>query len=180
MPFGSRLQSPRLMFIVRAEFREDLEFGASLERVRALLGDPQTFARLMPGVESILEDGKVARWIVRADVPLVGAMRGTFVLTQTDDSARRVEWEPDSLEEKNLLRYAISFEERGQEREITLVRIALRVELRRRHAAALHPMAGFIGESRIRAGTETRVAKMMKIFLERARSELKSKSDGGG
>ena len=163
------------MFRVRAEFREDLEVGASVEVVRAFLGDPQTFARLMPGIESILEeeDGKIARWNVRADVPLLGAMRGTFSLRKTDDSSRRIEWEPASLEEKNLLRYAISFEERGQAKEVrTLVRVALRVELRRRRASDLHLMASLVSESRLGAGTAARVATMMKTFLARARAEL--------
>jgi carbon monoxide dehydrogenase subunit G len=158
------------MFIVRAEFRGDLEIGARVERVRALLGAPQTFARLMPGVESIVEEDGVARWIVRADVPLVGAMRGRFELTQVDDSARRVEWGPASFEEKNLLRYAISFEERGEGQ--TLVRVALRVELRRQQAKDFHLLAGLMGESRIRANVQERVERMMKIFLERARAEL--------
>ena len=172
------------MFRVRAEFREDLEIGAGVERVRALLGDPQTFARLMPCIESIVEEktGKAARWTVRAEVPLVGVMRGTFALRQTDDGARRVEWEPVPLEEKNLLRYAISFEECGpeEEKERTLVRIALRLELRRRHATDLHLMASLIGESRLNIGTEARVAKMMKIFLARARAELEGGNDVGG
>jgi carbon monoxide dehydrogenase subunit G len=167
------------MFRVRAEFREDLEIGAQVEAVRAFLGDPQTFARLLPGVESIVEedDGKVACWTVRAEVPLVGALRGAFTLTKTDDSARRVEWRPVSFEEKNLLRYAISFQERGQDNERTLVRVALRVELRRRHAAALHPLASLLSESRVCAATEARVAQMMKIFLARARAELEGLSD---
>ena len=77
---------------------------------------------------------------------------------------------PAPGEEKNLLRYAISFEERGQAR--TFVRVALRVELRRRHVTELHLMAGLIGESRIRAGIRERITKMMKTFLQRARAEL--------
>jgi carbon monoxide dehydrogenase subunit G len=161
------------MLIVRAEFRDELEIGARGESVRAFLGDPQTFARLMPGIESIDEvDGKVALWRVRADVPLIGAMRGEFALTQVDDTASRVEWGPASIEEKNLLRYAISFEERGQAR--TFVRLALRVELRRSSATELHLMAGLVGERRISAGVKERVAKMMKTFLKRARAELEA------
>jgi uncharacterized membrane protein len=160
-----------VIFRVRAEFRDELEIGARLERVRSLLSDPQTFARLMPGIESIDEvDGKVALWMVRADVPLIGAMRGQFALRQVEDGASRVEWGPAPGEEKNLLRYAISFEERGQAR--AFVRIALRVEVRRPRATELHLMAGLMGESRISAGIKERVAKMMKTFLKRARAEL--------
>jgi carbon monoxide dehydrogenase subunit G len=159
------------MFRVRAEFRDEVEIGARMERVRSLFSDPQTFARLMPGIEGITEgDGKMALWMVRADDPLIGAMRGQFALRQVDDSASRVEWGPAPGEEKNLLRYAISFEERG--RASTFVRMALRVELRRASATELHLMAGLIGERRISAGIGERVAKMMKTFLKRARTEL--------
>jgi carbon monoxide dehydrogenase subunit G len=159
------------MFRVRAEFREDLEIGASVERVRAFFADLENFARLMPGVESISEEeGNRAVWTVRAAVPLIGEMHGEFALIQTDDSALRVEWEPAAGEEKNLLRYAFSLEERGA--SLTLVRFALRVELRRRHASDLHLMAGLVGESRISAGVQERVAEMMKTFLKRARAEL--------
>jgi carbon monoxide dehydrogenase subunit G len=159
------------MFRIRAEFREDLEIGASVERVRAFLGAPQTFARLMPGVEGISEEGESAAvWVVRADVPLVGVLRESFHLARTDDSASRIEWAPAPGEQKNLLRYAISFEGRGATR--CLVRVALRVELRRQRAALLHLMAGLIGERRISAGMQERVEKMMKTFLEGARAEL--------
>ena len=161
------------MFRVRAEFRDELEIGARGERVRAFLSDPQTFARLMPGIESITEaDGKVLLWTMRADVPLIGAMRGQFALTQVDDTASRLEWGPAPGEEKDLLRYAISFEERG--RASTFVRVALRVELRRSRATELHLMAGLIGESRISAGIGERVAKMMKTYLKGARAELEA------
>ena len=159
------------MFTVRAEFRDELEIGAERERVHSFFSEPQTFARLMPGIESITRaDGEVLLWMVRADVPLIGAMRGQFALTQVDDTASRVEWGPAPGEEKNLLRYAISFEERGQ--ASTFVRVALRVELRRRHATELHLMAGLVGESRISAGINERIAKMMKTYLKRARAEL--------
>lgn len=159
------------MFRVRAEFREDLEIGASVESVRAFFADLETFARLMPGVESISEEeGKRAIWNVRVSVSLIGEMRGEFALIQTDDSARRVEWEPAAGEKKNLLRYAFSLEERGA--VITLVRFALRVELRRRQASDLHMMAGLVGERRISAGVQEGVEEMMKSFLKRARAEL--------
>lgn len=159
------------MFTVRAEFREDLEIGASAEHVRAFFADLENFARLMPGVESISEEeGKRAIWTVRAGVPLIGEMRGEFALIQTDDSELRVEWKPASDEKNNLLRYSFSLEERGM--ALTLVRFALRVELRRRHATDLHMMAGLVGESRISAGVQERVAEMMKSFLKRARAEL--------
>ncbi|HJU53897.1 MAG TPA: SRPBCC domain-containing protein [Pyrinomonadaceae bacterium] len=165
------------MFRVRAEFREDLELGASVGRVRALFADPQSFARLMPGVESVEQGGAdTAAWTVRADIPLVGAARGKFELERRDESESRVEWGPAATEEKNLLRYAIAFDDLGPTR--TLARVALRVELRRAHARELHLAAALLGEGRLSAGVESRVRQMMKTFLARARAELEGKSGG--
>ena len=161
------------MFRVRAEFREDLEVGASVGRVRALFADPRSFARLMPGVESVeRESADRATWTVQAEIPLVGAACGHFRLERRDESASRVEWGPAATEEKNLLRYAVAFEELGPER--TLARMALRVELRRAHARELHLAAGLLGERRISAGVQERVTEMMKTFLARARAELEA------
>ena len=158
------------MFRVRADFREDLEVGSNVERVRALFADPQSFARLMPGVESVEQGGAgSAVWTVRADIPLISAARGRFGLERRDESPARVEWGPAATEEKNLLRYAIGFEELDPTR--TLVRCALRVELRRAHARELHLAAALIGERRISAGVEERLTEMMRTFLARARSE---------
>jgi hypothetical protein len=159
------------MFRVRAEFREDLEIGAGAESVRALFADPQSFARLMPGVEKVeQESAGTAAWTVRAEIPLVGAARGRFELERRDEGASRVEWGPAAAEEKNLLRYAVAFEELGPAR--TLARFALRVELRRAHARDLHLAAALLGERRINAGVQERVTEMTKTFLSRARAEL--------
>lgn len=160
------------MFRVRAEFHEDLEIGASVERVREYFDDLRNFVLTMPGVESIdKEVGGLARWTVSVDVGLVGRMRGSFRVVQTDDSSRRLEWKPAREEETNLLRYGASFEERAG--SSTYVRVALRVELRRPRASALHLMAGLIGERRISAVMQVRVTRMMKTYLTRARTHLK-------
>jgi hypothetical protein len=159
------------MFRVRADFREDVEVGASFRVVREFFGDLENFVRLMPGVESIREEaGGVVCWSVCVNVALVGAMRGQFRIVRTDDRPLRFEWEPAIGEKKNLLRYAVSFEERAPLK--TLVRVAERVELRRLSATELHLMAGLIGERRISAGMQERVAQMMKTYLERARAQL--------
>jgi carbon monoxide dehydrogenase subunit G len=161
------------MFRIRAEFREDLEIAASRERVRAFFADVQNFARLMPGVESISESaGPAARWIVNVEVALIGSMRGEFELVLKDDSPARIEWSPAEGESENLLRYAISFEESAPQR--TLVRFALRVEIRRERAKDLHLMAGLVGERRVSEGVQEDVDLMMKTFLKRARMELES------
>jgi hypothetical protein len=165
------------MFKARSEFREDLEVGASVRVVREFFGDLENFVRLMPGVESIREEaGGVVCWNVCVNVGLVGKMRGQFRIMQTDDSPSRLEWGPAAEEKKNLLRYAVSFEERAPSR--TLVRLAQRVELRRSSATELHLMAGLIGERRISAGMQERVASMMKTFLKHARAHLEALNAG--
>ena len=158
------------MFRVRAEFHDELIIAASVERVRAFFADLQNFVRLMPGVESIREEGGVAFWTVAADVALIGRMRGEFAVVLRDDSPRRIEWGPAAFEKKNLLRYAIGFEELGSSK--TLVRVAERVELRRERATDLHLMAPLVGAGRISKGVEEEVALMMRTFLKRAHSEL--------
>ncbi|HEX8843108.1 MAG TPA: SRPBCC family protein [Pyrinomonadaceae bacterium] len=158
------------MFRVRAEFREDLEIAASRKRVRSFFARLENFARLMPGVESIDGDEDAARWNVSVTVPLVGAMRGTFGVVRRDESPQRLEWGPAPVEKKNLLRYAMGFEEIGPER--TLVRVAMRVELRRARATELHLMAPLIGEGRLSEGVEERIRLMMETFLQRSRAEL--------
>jgi carbon monoxide dehydrogenase subunit G len=165
------------MFKARAEFREDLEVGASADVVREFFGDLGNFVRLMPGVESIGEEaGGVVCWTVCVDVGLAGKMRGHFRIVRTDNSPQRIEWGPAVYEKKNLLRYAASFEELAPSR--TMVRVAQRVELRRQSATELHLMAGLIGERRISAGMQERVASMMKTFLKRARAHLEALNAG--
>jgi hypothetical protein len=161
------------MFHARADFREDLEVGASADVVREFFGDLENFVRLMPGVESISEEaGGVMCWAVCVDVGLVGKVRGHFRIVRTDNRPQRIEWGPALDEKKNLLRYAASLEELAPSK--TLVRVAQRVELRRAFATELHLMAGLIGERRISAGMQERVASMMKTFLKRARAHLES------
>jgi carbon monoxide dehydrogenase subunit G len=150
-----------------------LEIAAEVERVRAFFADLQNFARLMPGVESIVESaGEKARWVVNVDVALIGSMRGEFELIRKDDSPARIEWIPAAGESDNLLRYAIGFEERDPQK--TLVRFALRVEIRRERAKDLHLMAGLVGERRVSEGVQEDVDLMMKTFLKRARAILES------
>jgi carbon monoxide dehydrogenase subunit G len=160
------------MFRIKAEYTEQLEVKTNIERAREFFGDMRNFVELMPGVESIKnEAGGIIRWMVRADVPALGMMRAVFSVEQTEDRRERIEWSPAPTEKKNYLRYAAVFEERGAR---TLVRIAQHVEMRRQHARELHLLAGLVGEGRISAEMQKRVAEMIKTFLERARAKLES------
>ena len=162
------------MFRIKAEYSEQVELKASVERARKFFSELRNFAELMPGVESIRKEaGGIIRWTVRADMPLLGAMRAAFAVEQTDDSPQRIEWSPAPSERQNYLRYAADFEQRGA--ASTLVRIVQRVEMRRQHARELHLLAGLVGEGRISAEMQKRVTEMVKTFLERARLKLESK-----
>ena len=158
------------MFRIRAEHSEQIEVKTSIERAREFFANLRNVADLMPGIESITtEAGGIKRWMVRADIPMLGAMRVAFAVEQTDDRPDRIEWSPATTEKKNYLRYAATFQQRGAQ---TLVRIVQHVELRRQHARELHMLAGLAGESRISAELQKRVADMLKTFLARARARL--------
>src|SRR5215208_6931314 len=127
------------MFQVRAAFSEQVEWRTSAEAARAFFNDLRNFAELMPGVERITADaGGIARWLIRAEVPVIGAIRQAFSVSKSVDEPARIEWGPAAGESKNLLRYTASFEERGA---TTRIRIEQRVELRRGSARQLHTLA---------------------------------------
>jgi carbon monoxide dehydrogenase subunit G len=161
------------VFRIKAEYSEQVELKTSIERARKFFGELRNFTELMPGIENIRKEASgIFRWTVRADVPLLGAMRAAFAVEQTDDTPERIEWSPAAIENQNYLRYAAVFEKRGA--SSTLVRIVQRVEMRREHAKELHFLAGLVGEGRISAEMQKRVTEMVKTFLQRARAKLES------
>jgi carbon monoxide dehydrogenase subunit G len=158
------------MFQVRAAFSEQVEWRTSAEAARAFFDDLKNFAELMPGVERITaEAGGIARWLIRAEVPVVGSIRQAFAVSKQADEPERIEWGPAEGEAKNFLRYVATFEGRGG---TTRIRIEQRVELRRKHARELHTLAGLAGESRLSAALQKGVTEMLQSFLQRARARL--------
>ncbi len=158
------------MFQIKAGFSQEVEWRTSAERAREFLGDLRNFAELMPNVERITaEAGGVARWIIRAEVPVIGSIRQAFNVFNSADDPTRIEWSPATGERQNLLRYAAHFEDRG---ETTRIRIEQRVELRREHARQLHTLAGLAGQSRLSDALQRGVADMMRTFLQRARARI--------
>jgi carbon monoxide dehydrogenase subunit G len=158
------------MFQIRAVFSEQVEWRTSVERAREFLGDLRNFVELMPNVERITaEAGGVARWLIRAEVPVVGSIRQAFAVFQSINDPSRIEWSPVTGERQNLLRYTARFEEHG---ETTRIRIEQRVELRREHARQLHTLAGLAGQGRLSEALQRGVADMMRTFLQRARARL--------
>ena len=158
------------MFQLRAGFSEQVEWRTSTEAAREFFGDLKNFVELMPGVERITADARgIARWLIRADVPVVGAIRQAFSVRKSVDEPTRIEWSPAVGESQNLLRYIATFEGRG---DVTRIRIEQRVELRRKSARELHTLAAVAGESRLSAALQKGVTEMLQAFLQRARTHL--------
>ena len=158
------------MFQLRAGFSEQVEWRTSEEAAREFFGDLRNFVELMPGVERITADARgIARWLIRADVPVVGAIRQAFAVRKSVDEPTRIEWSPAAGESQNLLRYAATFEGRG---ETTRIRIEQRVELRRASARELHTLAALAGEGRLSAALQKGVTEMLQSFLQHARTRL--------
>jgi hypothetical protein len=160
------------MFRIKASYAEQLELKTTIERAREFFGELRNFVDLMPGIESIRKDANgIMRWIVRAEVPVIGPVHASFTVEKTDDRPDRLEWSPARTEMKNYLRYAAAFEERGHK---VLIRIAQHVELRRPHARDLHRFAALVGEGAISAEMQKRVKEMIKVFLQRAQQKLEA------
>lgn len=170
---GSLLNGEQ-MFRIRASYADQLELRTTIERAREFFGELRNFADLMPGIEGIRKEaGGIMRWMVRAEVPVIGPVHATFTVEKTEDSPERVEWSPARTEVKNYLRYAAAFEERGHK---VLIRIAQHVEIRRQHARDLHRFAVLLGESAISAEMQKRVREMILTFLARAQERLESET----
>ena len=102
------------MFRIKASYADQLELRTTVERAREFFGELRNFADLMPGIEGIRKEaGGIMRWMVRAEVPVIGAVVAGFAVEKTEDSPERLEWSPARTEMKNYLRYAAVFEERG-------------------------------------------------------------------
>ncbi|MBC7908861.1 MAG: hypothetical protein H7Y30_00065, partial [Pyrinomonadaceae bacterium] len=72
-PVTCHLSPGVIVFHIKAAFEEKLEIKTTIERARAFFADMGNFVNLMPGVESIREEaGGVARWLIRAEVPMIG------------------------------------------------------------------------------------------------------------
>jgi hypothetical protein len=172
--FDEKTVNGESMFRIKASYADQLELQTTIEKAREFFGELRNFADLMPGIEGIRnEAGGIMRWIVRAEVPVIGAVHASFTVEKTEDSPERLEWSPARSEMKNYLRYAAAFEERGHK---VLIRIVQQVELRRKHAKDLHRFAVLVGEGRISAEMQERVREMIKTFLERARVKLEGET----
>lgn len=162
------------MFRIKASYTGQLELKTTLDRAREFFGELHNFADLMPGIEGIRkESGGIMRWIVKAEVPVIGSVQASFAVRKTEDRPERLEWSPAGTEKKNYLRYAAAFEVRGHN---VLIKVSQHVELRRAQAKELHRLAGLVGEGAISSEMQKHVTKMIKTFLERAQTKLEGES----
>ena len=61
------------MFRIKASYSDQLELHTTIERAREFFGELRNFADLMPNIEGIRkESAGIMRWIVRAEVPVIG------------------------------------------------------------------------------------------------------------
>ena len=93
------------MFRIKASYADQMELRTTLEKAREFFGELRNFADLMPGIEGIRKEaGGIMRWVVRAEVPIIGAVHASFTVEKTEDSAERLEWSPARSDMKNYLR----------------------------------------------------------------------------
>lgn len=161
------------MFKVRANFSETFEFNANFDKVRNFFADIGNFIEYMPSIESIHTDAKgITYWRIRADIPFVGSFVERFPVRETENNDERVEWSPVEKEKHNLLRYAADFLPRSS--RTTLVQFSQNIELRRESASDLHILAGLVGETLIGNEMSRRIAHMLNLFIEKARTQLET------
>jgi carbon monoxide dehydrogenase subunit G len=159
------------MFTIRANYNDSFEVNASLEKVRLFFADVRNFVELMPNVQSINLVGEGgARWTIRAEIPIIGAMSETFNVELAENTEERIEWIPKSGETQNFLRYAADFIEKSKEK--TLVRFSQMVELRRKAARDFHLLAALAGENRVSQGMQAEVSAMIKKFVHKTKEKL--------
>src|SRR6266536_1583500 len=83
------------MFRIKASYADQMELRTTLERAREFFGELRSFADLMPGIEGIRKEADgIMRWIVRAEVPVIGAVHASFTVEKTQDGPDRLEWSP--------------------------------------------------------------------------------------
>lgn len=159
------------MFTIRAATSDKFEVETPISRVRDFFTDTRNFVELMPNVESILaaQDGSM-RWTIRAEIPIVGAMRQSFSVELAENTEARIEWIPRAGEKENFLRYSADFLEKDGDK--TLVKFSQAVEMRRERARDLHLLAGLAGEAPVSKGMQWEVDGMIKRFVQKAKERL--------
>jgi carbon monoxide dehydrogenase subunit G len=161
------------MFIIKAGFTDKFEVNAGIEKVREFFGENRHIVEMMDGVDSIHTDGKgVTRWKIRAEVPLIFSLTVSFSVELAEKTEDRIEWIPAKSETQNYLKYSADFFEMDE--DLTIVQLMQNVEIRRKSARELHPLAGLAGESLISGEMKRRVSEMVGKFIQQAQRKLET------
>ena len=73
------------MFRIKASYADQMGLSTTLEKAREFFGELANFADLMPGIEGIRkETNGIMRWMVRAEVPVIGRVEGRRISGQID------------------------------------------------------------------------------------------------
>jgi hypothetical protein len=158
------------MFIIKSNVSEKFEFQTAFKSAWKFFVDGNNYVELMPNLDNIHTDGRgVSRWNISVDVPLIGSWKMAFAVDflASDDI---IEWYPSSSEKQNFLRCVTQLVEKDE--NLVEVRITHNLELRRQQATDFHIFAGMAGESMISAEMQKEVAKMVKIFMQKAKERL--------
>lgn len=159
------------MFTIKAGYSDTIELRSGIDQVREFFADLQNFAEMMPGISNIHIDAKgLAHWTITAEIPVVGSIMQKFAVELAESNEERVEWLPVPAEKQNYLRYAADFLEKAE--NLTVVKFAQFVELRRNSPRDLHLLAGLAGEGFINKELSRRVTEMIRIFIRRAKEKL--------
>lgn len=161
------------MFTIKAGFSDKFEVNAGIAKVREFFGENRYIVEMMDGVESIHTDGKgITQWKIRAEVPLIFSLKVTFAVELAENNEDRIEWIPAKGETQNFLKYSADFFEMAD--DLTAVQLMQNVEIRRKSARELHPLAGLAGETLISNEMKRRITEMVKRFISLAQKKLEA------
>lgn len=161
------------MFIIKASFTEKFEVNSGIKKVREFFGENRHIVEMMDGVDSIHTDGKgITHWKIRAEVPLIFSLTVSFAVELAEKNEDRIEWIPARGEAQNFLKYSAEFFEMHE--DLTIVQLMQAVEIRRKSARELHPLAGLAGENLISMEMKRRINEMVENFIGKARKRLET------
>lgn len=159
------------MFIIKAGVSDKFEVNAGIEKVRDFFGENRNIVEMMDGVESIHTDNKgITHWKIFAEVPLIFSLKVSFPVELAEKTDERIEWIPARGETQNFLKYSAELFEMDD--DLTIVQLLQSVELRRKSARELHPLAGLAGENIISAEMKRRITEMVGKFIRKAQEKL--------
>ena len=160
------------MFRVKADCNAQIEIKCSQSSTYDFFSEARNWVALLPSLESLTAERDGAwRWTVRAEVPMLGAMRVPFRVERAEIAPSRIEYTPAPGEQQNYLRCVAAFSELGL---TTRISVAQALELRRAEARALHPLAAMAGATRIGAEVQRQMAVKLQEFLQAVRTRLET------